>query len=96
MPVVLFGREFWDGLINFERLVERGLISREDADGIVIAGGEELDGGSGHAGLAAVLEAVVVGVFKDEIADGERAHLQRDVEGLRAGVGISDTDGDGE
>lgn len=37
MPVVLFGREFWDGLINFERLVERGLISREDADGIVIA-----------------------------------------------------------
>lgn len=31
MPILLFGREFWDGLINFERLAQRGLISPEDA-----------------------------------------------------------------
>eukprot|EP01034_Spumella_vulgaris_P003840 gene3840-4912_t len=37
MPVVLFGKEFWDGLINFDRLVERGLISRADADSLVMA-----------------------------------------------------------
>jgi len=30
MPIVLFGREFWDGLINFERLAERGLINPAD------------------------------------------------------------------
>jgi uncharacterized protein (TIGR00730 family) len=36
MPVVLFGREFWDGLVNFDRLVERGLIAAEDRDGLVM------------------------------------------------------------
>ncbi len=29
-PVLLFGREFWTGLINFELLVETGMISAED------------------------------------------------------------------
>ncbi|WP_293392401.1 TIGR00730 family Rossman fold protein [Nevskia sp.] len=37
MPVVLFGKEFWDGLVNFERLVERGLVSRADVDSLVMA-----------------------------------------------------------
>ena len=32
MPILLFGREFWDGLVNFERLVERGMIERADVD----------------------------------------------------------------
>jgi uncharacterized protein (TIGR00730 family) len=31
MPILLFGHEFWNGLINFDRLAERGLISPEDA-----------------------------------------------------------------
>ncbi|HEX7441991.1 MAG TPA: TIGR00730 family Rossman fold protein [Caldimonas sp.] len=29
-PVLLFGREFWTGLINFELLVETGMIGAED------------------------------------------------------------------
>lgn len=36
MPVVLFGKEFWDGLVNFDRLVERGLISQQDVDALVM------------------------------------------------------------
>jgi len=36
MPVVLFGREFWDGLVNFDRLVERGLISQDDRDALLM------------------------------------------------------------
>ena len=36
MPVVLFGKEFWDGLVNFDRLVERGLISQADADALLM------------------------------------------------------------
>lgn len=36
MPVVLFGREFWEGLINFDHLVARGLISQEDRDALVM------------------------------------------------------------
>ncbi len=31
-PVLLFGREFWTKLINFEHLVETGMISPEDVD----------------------------------------------------------------
>lgn len=31
-PVLLFGREFWTKLINFEHLVETGMISPEDLD----------------------------------------------------------------
>lgn len=30
MPVVLYGREFWDRLIDFDVFVEMGLISAED------------------------------------------------------------------
>jgi uncharacterized protein (TIGR00730 family) len=30
IPILLYGREFWKGLIDFRRLAERGLISRED------------------------------------------------------------------
>jgi uncharacterized protein (TIGR00730 family) len=32
MPILIFGREFWDGIINFELMVEKGVISREDLD----------------------------------------------------------------
>lgn len=32
MPIVLYGREFWDGVVDFRRLVARGLISPEDLD----------------------------------------------------------------
>ena len=30
MPVLLFGREFWEKVINFEALVEEGVISERD------------------------------------------------------------------
>ena len=30
MPIYLFGREFWDGLINFEHFVDWGVISPDD------------------------------------------------------------------
>ncbi len=32
IPVILFGREFWEGLVNWDALVERGLVSPEDLD----------------------------------------------------------------
>lgn len=32
MPIILYGREFWDGMIDFDLLVKRGLISPEDLD----------------------------------------------------------------
>ena len=32
MPIVLFGKEFWDKVINFEALVEFGTISPGDLD----------------------------------------------------------------
>ncbi len=32
MPILLYGREFWKGLIDFSRLAERGLVSPEDLD----------------------------------------------------------------
>ncbi len=32
IPLVLFGREFWTGLVNFDRLVRHGLISAEDLE----------------------------------------------------------------
>jgi len=37
MPFVLFGREFWNEVVNFEVLVRRGLISRADVDQIKFA-----------------------------------------------------------
>ncbi|HEY0973355.1 MAG TPA: LOG family protein [Solimonas sp.] len=30
MPILLYGREFWEGLVDFEVLAQRGLISPED------------------------------------------------------------------
>jgi len=30
MPILLYGREFWDGLVDFSELAKRGLISPED------------------------------------------------------------------
>ena len=32
LPIVLFGKEYWDKLINFETLVEFGTINRKDLD----------------------------------------------------------------
>jgi uncharacterized protein (TIGR00730 family) len=32
LPIVLFGKEYWDKLINFETLVEFGTIDRKDLD----------------------------------------------------------------
>ncbi|SEG65414.1 hypothetical protein SAMN04488045_3859 [Thalassococcus halodurans] len=32
IPVLLFGREFWDGIVNWEALSEAGTISAEDLD----------------------------------------------------------------
>jgi hypothetical protein len=32
IPFILFGREFWNGIINWERLKEAGTISPEDLD----------------------------------------------------------------
>jgi uncharacterized protein (TIGR00730 family) len=31
-PIILYGREFWDGLVDFGKLADRGLISPEDVD----------------------------------------------------------------
>jgi predicted Rossmann-fold nucleotide-binding protein len=32
MPVILFGKAFWERVINFNTLVEEGTISSEDLD----------------------------------------------------------------
>ena len=32
MPIYLYGKEFWEGLINFEKFVEWGVISPGDLD----------------------------------------------------------------
>ena len=32
LPIVLFGEEYWNQLINFETLVEYGTINRKDLD----------------------------------------------------------------
>ena len=32
LPIILFGREFWTRVINFEALAEEGVIAREDLD----------------------------------------------------------------
>ena len=36
IPIILFGREFWEGLINWERLIEVGTISKEDLNLFII------------------------------------------------------------
>ena len=30
MPILIFGREFWEGMLNFDYMVEQGVISPED------------------------------------------------------------------
>ena len=37
MPFVLYGREFWDEVVNFKALARRGVISPEDVDRICFA-----------------------------------------------------------
>jgi uncharacterized protein (TIGR00730 family) len=37
MPFVLFGKEFWNEVVNFEALARRGLISRADVDQLFFA-----------------------------------------------------------
>jgi hypothetical protein len=46
MPIVLYGGEFWRQLINFDLLVRRGLISREDLDLFVLA--DDVEGAFRH------------------------------------------------
>ena len=36
IPIVLFGNEFWNGLINWEKLISNNVISRSDLDLFVI------------------------------------------------------------
>jgi uncharacterized protein (TIGR00730 family) len=37
IPVILFNRPYWDGLINWQVLVDRGMIAREDLNLVVYA-----------------------------------------------------------
>jgi uncharacterized protein (TIGR00730 family) len=37
LPIVLFGRDFWNDIINFDGLVKRKVISKEDLDLFVFA-----------------------------------------------------------
>ena len=46
MPVVLYGKKFWEGLINFPMFVEQGLILQEDLDRIFIT--SDLDAALEH------------------------------------------------
>lgn len=32
LPVLLFGKEYWDTIVNFEALVDEGMIAQQDAD----------------------------------------------------------------
>ena len=36
IPIILFGKKFWDGLIDWERMLDAGTMSREDLDLFVI------------------------------------------------------------
>ncbi len=36
IPIVLFGKKFWDGLIDWDRLIENKVISKEDLDLFVV------------------------------------------------------------
>ena len=36
IPIILFGSDFWNGLINWEKMIKRGTISRKDLDLFVI------------------------------------------------------------
>ena len=32
MPIILYGKEFWEGLINFEQFINWGVISSKDVE----------------------------------------------------------------
>ena len=32
MPIILYGKEFWDDLINFDQFINWGVISPKDVD----------------------------------------------------------------
>ena len=36
IPIVLFGRDFWDGLIDWQKLIDNGTISANDLDLFVV------------------------------------------------------------
>ncbi len=36
IPIVLFGKDFWEGLINWEKLIDSKVISKEDLDLFII------------------------------------------------------------
>ena len=36
IPIILFGKDFWDGLIDWDRLIENKVISKSDLDLFVI------------------------------------------------------------
>ncbi len=36
IPIVLFGTEFWNGLINWDRMISNNVISRSDMDLFII------------------------------------------------------------
>jgi len=36
IPIILFGSDFWNGLINWESMIKLGTISRKDLDLFVI------------------------------------------------------------
>ena len=36
IPIILFGSNFWNGLINWEKMIKLGTISRKDLDLFVI------------------------------------------------------------
>ena len=41
LPIFLYGREFWEGLINFDHFVKWGVISPGDVDLFQIVNGVE-------------------------------------------------------
>ena len=45
MGIVLYNRAFWDSVLDFEALVEHGVISREDRDLVVYS--DEVEGAFG-------------------------------------------------
>ena len=36
IPIVLFGKKFWDGLIDWDRMIEHGTISKEDLNLFIV------------------------------------------------------------
>jgi predicted Rossmann-fold nucleotide-binding protein len=57
IPVVLYGSNYWDEIINFEALVRHGMIDREDLALFQFADDPATALGLLQAGIAAELEA---------------------------------------